>query len=223
MSAKTGDQESTEQVLDNKNLPTMQHEGSKLDAYVEHLEKAQKAGEAGDNARAIVEYEAAIMMRPNMFHPHLMLGQMMFNNGSNGEALKHFTKAYSLQPDNLEVLNHLAELMVRFGDTEGAKGIACEAIEINDAHAPSICLLANILAADEKYDDAVNLLQCAIEEQPEEWTFWHAIAMIQADRKDADNAAIFFQEALRLNPTAKILKSDFENFKKKFPDAVATA
>jgi Tetratricopeptide repeat. len=69
----------------------------------------------------------------------------------------------------------------------------------------------------------VHLLQCAIEEQPEEWTFWHTIAMIQADRKDPENAAIFFDEALRLNPTAKLLKSDYEDFKKKFPDAVASA
>ncbi|MEO0393597.1 MAG: tetratricopeptide repeat protein [Pseudomonadota bacterium] len=207
---------------DTKNandLPTMQHEGSAVDASMEHLEKAQKASEEGDNARAIVDYEAAVMLRPNMFHPHMMLGKIMLNGNQTAEALKHFSRAHELQPENLHVLNGIAEVMLRLGDVEAAKGIACEAIAVDDAHAPSICLLANILAGDGEYDDAINLLQCAVEEQPEEWSFWHTIALIQMDRGDSDNALIFFEEALRLNPTSAVVKKGYDEFKKRYPDA----
>lgn len=198
-------------------LPTMQPEGTVLEAYMQHVKNAEDATEVGDVARAVIEYEAAVMMRPNMFQPHMMLGELMIQRGDNGEAFRHFSKAYELQPENVYVLINLAELMVRFGEIEQAKGIVCDAIAIDDENAPAICLLANLLAYEKDFEQATTLLQCAIDNDPEEWSFWHTIAMIQLDQEDPKNAKIFFDEARRLNPTAKILKDDYEAFKAKYP------
>ncbi|HCI47476.1 MAG TPA: hypothetical protein DFI00_09285, partial [Rhodospirillaceae bacterium] len=171
--------EATAAQLEKKkaeDLPDMQVSGTVLDAYVEHMDNAEQAIGEKNLPRAIIEFEAASLLRPNMSHPYLTLGQIMKQNGNMMEALRNYEKAYDLQPNNLTVLSNLAEVMFELGDNEAAKGIACDAIAIDDSFVPAIALLATVLGIEGDTDQATELLRCAIEEQPEEASLWHALA-----------------------------------------------
>lgn len=197
----------------SSDLPDMQVTGSVLDAYVEHMKKAEQAVEDKDLVRAVFEFEAALLLRPNMSQPYLMLGQIMKQNGKMMEALRNYEKAYELRPKNTFVLVNIAEIMFELGDNESAKGIACDAIAIDEGCAPAICLLASVLGLEGDVDQAIELLQCAIEEQPEEASFWHVLAQLCRRQGDFANADIFFQEAMRFNPASKSIQADYAEMK----------
>jgi len=201
------------------NIPEMRVSGTVLDAYLKHTGKADKALEDKDMATAIMEFEAALLLRPNMFQPYLMLGQIMQQSGNMHEALRNYEQANRLQPNNSSVLVSIAEIMFELGDRVSAKGIACDAIAIDDTYVPAITLLASVLNVEGDYDQAFALLSCAIEEQPEDASLWHAIARIQQENGDFENAEIFYTEALKFNPTSKGIRADFEAMKEARQDA----
>jgi Flp pilus assembly protein TadD len=172
--------------------------------YLRHIEKADEARHAGDIDTALTEYFAAVSIRPNMFQPNMHLAQLLRVKGLNGDALTYFGKAHELQPDNPAILSQIAELVYLSGDAEGAKGVLCDALAVNDQYVPAIIALGDLLARDGEYEKATALLQAAIENDPHQSPLWVSIGTVMQVSGDKENARIFYEEALRLNPNAEV-------------------
>ncbi|MEM6904140.1 MAG: tetratricopeptide repeat protein, partial [Pseudomonadota bacterium] len=70
---------------------------------------------------------------------------------------------------------------------------------VDDKNVNVICMLAQLLIAEEKLDQAISLLQAAIEEANEEAELWRCVGDAMSAKEDWANAKTFYEEALRLD------------------------
>lgn len=202
--------EQTPETDDKAAAPSTAGNQGKLSDYLAHVEKADKARDAKDFATAITEYQAAALMRPNMFHPQMMLGKILYQQGMTNDAIGFLQRAHEMQPNNVMLLLHIAELLSLMGDNDAAQGVLCDALAVDDKNVTTICMLAQILSIEQKYDRAIELLQAAIEETPDEPELWRSIGDVMVTNSDGQNAKIFYQEALRLDPSMQAAADGLE-------------
>ncbi|MEM6904245.1 MAG: hypothetical protein AAF556_13490, partial [Pseudomonadota bacterium] len=116
-----------DQTLERPAATTAGNRG-KLSDYLAHVENGDKAVSNQDFATAITEFQAAALMRPNMFHPQMMLGKILYQQGMPGEAIDFLHRAHEMQPNNVIVMLHIAEMLTLIGEREGAQGVLCDAL-----------------------------------------------------------------------------------------------
>ncbi|MBV6632161.1 MAG: tetratricopeptide repeat protein [Alphaproteobacteria bacterium] len=182
----------------------------KLSDYLAHVERGDKARDEQDFATAIAEYQAAALLRPNMFHPQMMMGKILYQQGLPGEAIGYLQNAHQMQPTNVILLLHIAEMLALMGDNEAAQGVVCDALAIDDKNVNAICMLAHLLHVEEKFDEAIELLQVAIEDAPDEAELWRSVGDVMAAKSDNENAKTFYEEALRLDPALQMAQEGLD-------------
>lgn len=181
-----------------------------LNDYLDLMERGDRARFDGDYMAAIEMYLQASEMRPNMFQPYMLMGQLLHRLGLRMEALDAFKKAYELQSDNAQVMTYIAEIVFQAGDAEGAKGILCDALMANDRYVPAICALSDLLAREEQYDKAIDLLSPAIEELPTDAELWVALGTVMHAKGDLENARTFYEEGLRIDPENNVARHNLD-------------
>jgi tetratricopeptide (TPR) repeat protein len=122
-------------------------------------------------------------------------------SGDFKNSIKAYEAALALLPDHAEVANDLGRLAYRMGQ----KTLAAQLFIQYRAARPDCPHGANNLACVlrdlHQYAAAIELLQQAIQAHPGEPTLWNTLGTVVSAKGDAANAMIFFDEALRLDPT----------------------
>jgi tetratricopeptide (TPR) repeat protein len=115
-------------------------------------------------------------------------------------ALTCYETALRLTPDNPYIANDLGRLAYRLGITDMAQKFFRYFLEKVPGHAEAINNLATVLREDSRYDEAIDLLRAAINDNPTDAQLWNALGTVVNGQGDIENAIIFYQEALRHDP-----------------------
>ncbi|NPA57965.1 MAG: tetratricopeptide repeat protein, partial [Aquificae bacterium] len=91
------------------------------------------------------------------------IGLSYLNSGNNSQALYYLNKAYSLDPDNPEILNALGIVYSNVGEYEKAKEFLLKALEKDPERAEIYTNLGTILAKEKKYEKALWYFKKALE------------------------------------------------------------
>jgi type IV pilus assembly protein PilF len=91
------------------------------------------------------------------------IGLSYLNSGNNSQALYYLNKAYSINPDDPEILNALGIAYSNVGEFEKAKNFFLKAIEKNPDRAETYTNLGALLAREKQYDKALWYFQKAAE------------------------------------------------------------
>lgn len=103
-------------------------------------------------------------------------------------------------PKDIETLLRTARLMQRAGRMEQASKLLTQAASLAPHRPDTIVAQAELLRAIAMHDEAIDLLQHAIETMPSTPVLWHAIGQTALELADLDKAGTSFDEALRLDP-----------------------
>jgi len=121
--------------------------------------------------------------------------------GDFPNSLKAYRSALTLLPDESQVANDLGRLAYRMGMKEVAEQLFRRYLEARpDAHEAAnnlACTLRDLGRSEE----AIEILRRAILAHPENAMIWNTLGTILYNDGDLANANIFFDEALRLDPT----------------------
>lgn len=116
------------------------------------------------------------------------------------EALDAYAEALALDPENGSIGNDLGRLAY-------ALRMFPEAERLFRAHqcqfpgaVESAVNLGNLLREQARFQDAIDVLKPAAEANPDHAGVWNALGALMNDMGEAEQAVIFFDEALRLNP-----------------------
>jgi Tfp pilus assembly protein PilF len=103
-------------------------------------------------------------------------------------------------PTDIDSLLRAGKLMQGAGRSEEASTLLTKAAALAPERPETTVALADFLRANALHDEAVDLLQQAIEKNPKVPALWQAAAQAVAELADLDKAVTFFDEALRLDP-----------------------
>lgn len=90
---------------------------------------------AGRLAPAVEAFENAASSWPHSAEAAVALGNAHYLNGSTHNALKAFSRAVQIDPDNGAALNNLAHLLAEGGELERAESVALRAVDAGGPHA----------------------------------------------------------------------------------------
>ena len=120
-----------------------------------------------------------------------------------GELAKAFTAyeaAARLAPDDVTLANDVGRLAQRLGKFELAERLFEHFLASNPGNEEAINNLACVLRDQNRYGDAIALLQDVIAAHPERPLLWNTLGTVLSDSGDTAGSMVFYDEALRLDP-----------------------
>ncbi|WP_456392984.1 SPOR domain-containing protein [Persephonella sp.] len=154
------------------------------------------------------------------------IGLSYLNSGNNSQALYYLNKAYSIDPNNPEILNALGIAYSNVGEYKKAKEFLLKAIEKDPDRAETYTNLGTILAKEKQYEKALWYFQRAVENpsyMKKDLVFYN-MALIY---KQMGNLKLYeenLKKALSYNSfllPAYVALGDFYLQQKKYQDALA--
>jgi tetratricopeptide (TPR) repeat protein len=123
--------------------------------------------EAGDPAKAIEHFRAALAIEPRHSAAHYNFGVALDDLQRFDEALEHFERAAAIDPRNAGAWVRWGEALRRRGDAKGAAERFARALEMDPANAAALNNLATAALDDGDVDGAAALLERLAASHPE--------------------------------------------------------
>jgi tetratricopeptide (TPR) repeat protein len=129
------------------------------------------------------------------------LGGALMNVERIEEALEMFKKGHAIDPEEINILQHMSIAQYRLGDKEGAAESAEKALAIAGDDPKILNIAASIYLQAENYEKSAEILEKVVEIQPDNMDalFNLAIAYKQLDK--GDRALDLFGKSVEANPT----------------------
>lgn len=125
-------------------------------------------------------------IHPEDANPHIALGELATVIGNAQAAAESFEIANRHSPDDPGILHRLAQAQLNQGMPVNAERNLRRAVELEDEDKPSLDLLSQVLAGTGRAHEVPELWNDVIREHPQNARARasHAMALLQADRKD---------------------------------------
>ena len=120
--------------------------------------------------------------------------------GDFASSISAYESALRLLPDHAEVANDLGRLAFRMGMLEQAEKLFLHFLARHPGHVEAVNNLTCAVRAQQRYDEAIEILRPVLLRQPDSAMLWNTMASIVAEQGDYATAKLFFQEAVQLDP-----------------------
>jgi tetratricopeptide (TPR) repeat protein len=152
-----------------------------------------------DEAR--IQYEAAVKRAPRMVPANLMLGVVLEAQHKTDEAMRQYERVLELDPKSVVANNNLAWLHIQRDDNiDVALAFALAAKQARPADATVNDTLGWIYYKKNLANDAVRLLQQAIQAESKNPLHYYHLGMAYLKRGDDEEARAALEHALGLDP-----------------------
>jgi predicted TPR repeat methyltransferase len=191
---RAGDRASAERIYLQVLARTPEH----VDAmhYLGLLRHQQGDSEAGEKLiRRSIEL---VGDQPNYFNN---LGVVLTGKNDFSGAAAAFRQAVSLRLNELEYLRNLGFALERLGDAAGAEDNLRSALAVSPADIPTASRLAQLLRAQQRYDETIAILMRALSTVNDP-TLHHELAETYRDRRDEDRAVEHYAIVASLLPNS---------------------
>ncbi len=124
-------------------------------------QKAGNPAKAEQLFRAVIDQDPK---EPNAWH---LLGRLAFDQGRINDAVEYIRKAVALRDTVPDYLRSLAAACMAANDPDGATRAYRRLLKLNPADRNAACALSSILTLSGRLDEAVELLEGALESDPD--------------------------------------------------------
>ncbi len=167
---------------------------------LEYLKLAKTLLQYNQKKEAIVCYELALKLNPNLSQAHHNLGEIYSGEEKWQTAISSYQKAIKLNPKFSWSYHSLGKAFANTDQWEKAIYSYQKALQLNPQAAVTYHCLGDALVNQKKLDKAIITYQKAIELQPETWVVHHKLANIFQEKGELDAAILAYHEAIKLNP-----------------------
>jgi len=122
------------------------------------------------------------------------------NLGDHGLAVHGYRRSLREGGDDARTLGRLGLSLMRLGRTSAAKDALAQGLALDSTSAEIHRISALIHHKQGLMDSAMVDWRRVIERQPEDWMAWHNLGVRQFQQKKWQQAALSFEEAVRLEP-----------------------
>lgn len=129
-----------------------------------------------------------------------MLAIAFERQGELAQAFTAYESAVRFAPDDVALANDVGRLAHRLGKLEIAEKLFAHFLTHNPGNEDATNSLACVLRDQNRYGDAIALLQDVISLHPERPLLWNTLGTVLSDSGDTAGSMVFYDEALRLDP-----------------------
>lgn len=153
-----------------------------------------------DLGLAYANFARALEVQPALAYIWSNLGVVFRRNDQTADAIFAYQTALQFDPDHRASLNNLHTIYTEEGDLEAAAALAAR-VERNRRKNPYYLLyLAEVASEEQRWSDAIELLNRAIRIDDEEYRFHYALAQAQFHAGQVDVARVSLNRARALAP-----------------------
>jgi tetratricopeptide (TPR) repeat protein len=127
-------------------------------------------------------------LSPQHVDGRLMLAQLLLTANELYQAMLDATEILEMAPDDVRSHTLMAAVQFQLGNLEGAQKAVSKALELDANHADALLVQAQIMTSQERYDDALALLDKAIETTRDNVSYY--LMKLQVNRELGDRGAI---------------------------------
>lgn len=120
--------------------------------------------------------------------------------GDFTSSISCYEAALGLMPDDGEIINNLGRLASRMGDDASAEKFFRLFLQRFPGHPDGANNLGCVLRNQSRFDEAIDVLKEGLNKNPDRPILWNGIGSVMAEIGDIENAFIFYDECLRLDP-----------------------
>ncbi len=168
------------------------------DTYGVQLLRAQLTRAEGKLTEAAEQF-ADLYLRSPSSTVALQLASIHAARGEWSEAEGWYQEALDHQPNSPEAMAGLVHAAHTRGETERARELASQFLEVYPDHAELMLVMAELYLLDQRFDEALFEASAALEAMPQSPWAWSIVAQAQWEVGEADHAIESLQEALSLN------------------------
>jgi tetratricopeptide (TPR) repeat protein len=158
---------------------------------------ADLLNQGGDYTKAYEVASLAFALSPNSTLNRQILATSLQESGNPVEALAHWQ---ALADENPIALSHVAQCALEAGFVDLAKDVAQSILDQDSQSALGMILMGRALAANGEVEEALEILQEATQEFPDEPGVWIALAECQNQAQDIESAGRTLATAIQLIP-----------------------
>ncbi|MBN1832757.1 MAG: glycosyltransferase [Deltaproteobacteria bacterium] len=133
-------------------------------------------------------------------------GEAFFLSGHLREAKKHFEKALSIDPNNLDALNNQGVIAYSLNDFDQAISLLKNALAIDSNHMDSIQNLGKCFETKDDYGEALKWFEKALHIGGESTKILNHIGNCHTQANDLENAIKAYASSLRLDGSQDVIK-----------------
>ena len=134
----------------------------------------------GRHQEAIVQYEQALRIDPDLADAHDDLGYALEQAGRFQEAIGHYEQALRIKPDHAEAHNNLGLVLYQTGKSEEAMKQFQQALGIKPGFLEAHCNLAVVLEKAGRMPEAIEQYEQALRLRPDFTAASNALARLRA-------------------------------------------
>ncbi|MGH8061410.1 MAG: tetratricopeptide repeat-containing sulfotransferase family protein, partial [Pseudoxanthomonas sp.] len=165
-----------------------------------HFQLGSLLAHAGRYDEALGHFTVATELLPGFAEAWHFQGISLMRMQRDRDALPALRRARELAPDNVKILEGLADLEFRFGYPADALPLwqQLQALRPGDMHV--VLRVGETLSRLGLLDRAIASYQAALGQSPDSSELWMALAQAQEDHGDRESARRAFERALALRP-----------------------
>lgn len=129
-----------------------------------------------------------------------MLAIAQEKQGELEKAFSAYEVAVQIAPEDVALANDIGRLAHRLGEFEIAEKLMGRFLASNPGDEEATNNLACVLRDQNRYGEAITLLQGAISVYPERAVLWNTLGTVVSESGDTAGSMVFYEEALRLDP-----------------------
>lgn len=165
------------------------------------LAEVQLIEDQFNDARATLQ--EALDKEPQNGMVHLALARLDINQGNLDSALQRVEGILSKAPDFIPAISSYYQIKTQMGDPEGGKQAALNALNSNPDNPSYILLVAKMHFTEQKYDQAVNLLNRIEEDHTTPKQYWLIKGQALLRSNNVSAAETHYQNWLAIHPHQK--------------------
>jgi tetratricopeptide (TPR) repeat protein len=170
-------------------------------AWMAHYNLGNVLGQAGRKQEAILQYEQALRIKPNLAEAQNNLGSDLQQIGKLDEAMEHFDQALRIEPDYAEAHDNLGFVLFQLHKVPEAKAQYEEALRLKPDLADAHRNLGNVLVGLGNVTEAIQHFEEALRIKPDDSRAHCNLGVALLGQAGRVREAIgHLEQALRIDP-----------------------
>lgn len=165
-----------------------------------YYQKGNDLYEKGDYAKAVENYNMAVILNPSFSEAYFNRGLCYYNLKNFDKSIADYTKSSDLDPKNPVIYNNRGDAHYRKQDFPNAIGDYDKAIALNPKYLKAFYNRGLAFACQQEYEKAVEDFNVVIELNPNFSEAYHIRGLAFDYLNDFDKAIADYDKAIELNP-----------------------
>jgi len=176
----------------------------KEEKKAKHFDKAQEYIARNELKKAVIELKDVVQLDPKDDTAYEQLGEIYLKLKEHGEAFQSYTRAVSVNPENIKAQLKLGQMLLLGTKTDEARKKADMILEKFPDDVEALGLLAGVQVQEKDFEGGIQTLEKAASVNPDHFNTQLSLGRLLLLKGKPDKAQEHYQKAIALDPSSSV-------------------